>query len=608
MIFLENVSKQFGPKVLFRNLNFRLRPREKLGLVGENGMGKTTLLRIIIRQVAPDSGKVVRRKGARCGLLTQELEGGTESILDRVVLGDPDFLRVKEGMERLEADDEFHSGSPEEWVRQYGELQHEFENLGGYDREARAESILQGLGFRPEQVRHPLNEFSGGWRMRVELARLLLLAPDVLLLDEPTNHLDLRSVVWLESFLKSYEGSILFISHDRRFLNAIAGRIIELDNGTLTSYAGNYDYYEKEKAEREAQLKAQAANQGRRIAEVERFIERFRAKNTKATQVQSRIKMLDKMERVQTAQQTRSVHFRFPQPGRTGRLVLDLKDVDKSYGPVEVYKKFSIHLERGWKVALVGENGAGKSTLLKLMSGTLAPDRGEVKPGANVFRAYYAQHCSEVLESGHTVLESLEEVAPALLRTQKHNILGAFLFSGDDVNKKVAVLSGGERARLALARLMCSGAETATGAGPGGNGKSPAPSFLLLDEPTNHLDMRSREHLAAVLSDYEGSLLTISHDRFFLDCFINRIWEVEDGRIREYIGNYSDYEWAKSKESEESPDPTSSSRPDERLTPQRTDKERRRKEAEERNRRYAKLKPLKSRLSQVEKGLESLMA
>lgn len=602
MIFLENVNKQFGPKILFRALNFRLRPGEKLGLVGENGMGKTTLLKVITEQESVDSGKVVMRKGIRCALLTQELDGGTESILDRVVLGDPDFRHVKAQMKSLEADEDYHSRAPEEWSKKYGELQHRFEDLRGYDREARAKIIMQGLGFLPAQLHRSLSEFSGGWRMRVELARLLLLEPDILLLDEPTNHLDLRSVVWLESFLKSYSGSILFISHDRRFINGLANRIIELDRGTLTAYTGNYDDYERQKAEREAQLVAQAANQGRRVAEVERFIERFRAKSSKATQVQSRVKMLAKMERVETADQSRSVHFRFPQPARMGRIVLELKDIDKSYGALKVYQNFSMQLERGWKAALVGENGAGKSTLLKIMAGVIAPDRGEVKPGANVIRAYYAQHCSEVLNAEHTALESLEEVAYQLPRTQKHSILGAFMFSGDDVNKKVGVLSGGEKARLAIARLLCSGSEMPSASD---SGKPTAPSFLLLDEPTNHLDMRSREHLAAVLEDFEGSVLTISHDRFFLDCFINRVLEVQDGKVREYPGNYSDYEWAKSREAEAGRERLSQKEDSENSL--RGDKEKRRQEAEERNQKYAKLKPLKSQLSKVEEKLETLM-
>ena len=586
MITLQNIHKQYGPKVLFDDVTFHLKPGECVGLVGENGMGKTTLMRIALHREEVDSGKVVVRKGARVAMLDQELTPGTGTVLERVALGDPYFSKVKQDMERLENDHSLHQRAPEEWSKKYGHLQHEFERLGGYERESRAKSILSGLGFKTGQWDEPLEKFSGGWRMRAELGRLLLQNPEVLLLDEPTNHLDLHSVVWLESFLKSFEGSLLLISHDRRFLNGLVGRIVELDRGTLTSTTGNFDNYEKQKAERLALLEAQAVNQGKKIAQVEKFIERFRAKNTKATQVQSRIKMLNKMERVQTITQSKTVHFRFPQPPRTGRIVAELKHLDKSYGDVQVYQDFSIALDRGVKVALVGPNGAGKSTLLKLMTGILEFEKGELKLGANVTRAYYAQHHSETLNPDQTVLQSLEEVAGHLPRTQKQSILGAFLFSGNDVNKKVSVLSGGERSRLALARMMA----------------VPA-SFLLLDEPTNHLDMRSCEVLAAALADYEGTLVTISHDRYFLDGIINRVWEVEDGQVKEYFGNYSNYEWAKAQEAET-----------EKIKQQpakeksgETRKEQKRREAEARNKKHRQLKPLENRLKKVEARLEQVM-
>ena len=587
MIFVEKLNKQFGSKIIFRDVSFHLRPKEKVGLVGENGTGKTTLFKVIIGREPLDSGQVTLRKGLRYGLLEQDQEGGGESALERVVLGDPHFLQVKTELEKLEADEKFED--------RYGELQHEFERLGGYDRDARSKIILQGLGFKPGQWDKPLDQLSGGWRMRVELSRILLQRPDVLLLDEPSNHLDLQSVVWLESFLKSYEGSVLLISHDRKFLNTLATRIFELDRSTLTIYSGNYDDYERLKEDKQTQLESQAANQNRRIAEVERFIERFRAKNTKATQVQSRIKMLDKIERVQTSESSKAIHFRFPQPFRTGKNVLELENVTKSYGALKVYDNFSVTLERGCKVALAGKNGAGKSTLLKMLAGVLLPDSGEVKQGVKVSRSYFAQHQGETLNFKHTVLESLQESAPGLLRTQQRNILGAFLFSGDDVEKKVSVLSGGEKSRLALARMLCGNAASDTNA---------PPSCILLDEPTNHLDMRSREHLAAVLSDYEGSLVIISHDRFFLDGFVNCVWEVADGHAREYNGNYSEYERAKLKEEPIEQEAKAS----ERSVGTSIEKERKRQEAEERNLRYKQLKPLEKRLVEVESRLEILMA
>ncbi|MGP0629819.1 ATP-binding cassette domain-containing protein [Nitrospina sp. 32_T5] len=590
MIQLQNLKKQYGPKVLFDGVGFHLKPGERVGLVGENGMGKTTLFRVIVGQEEVDAGIVHIRKGARVAMLSQELETVNQTVLERVVEGDARFAEVQREMERLQNDTAFHDSRPEEWSRRYGDLQHEFERHGGYERESRAQSILSGLGFRAEQVQKPLETFSGGWRMRAELARLLLQSPDVLLLDEPTNHLDLQSVVWLESFLKSYEGSLLLISHDRRFLNALAGRIAELDRGKLTVYTGNYDDYERQKAERIAQLEAEAANQQRRVAEIERFVERFRAKNTKATQVQSRIKQLEKMERVETHRGTKTIHFRFPQPGRTGRIVARLENVDKAYGPVTVYRDFSIQIERGMKIALVGPNGAGKSTLLKLLAGQVPADAGTLELGHNVTRAYYAQHHVETLNPKHTVLQSLDETAPQLTLTGQRNILGAFLFSGDDVDKKVGVLSGGERSRLSLARMLA----------------APAP-FLLLDEPTNHLDIRSCEILAAALSDFDGTVVTISHDRYFLDGLINRVWEVDGGQVKEYLGNFSHYEWMKRKEEERAAEAESKSPSSEIATPARRDKEQKRKEAEERNRRYRQLKPLKERAEALEKKLEDVM-
>jgi ATP-binding cassette, subfamily F, member 3 len=587
VIFIEKLNKQFGSKIIFRDVSFHLKPKEKVGLVGENGTGKTTLFKVITGRESIDSGQVTLRKGLRYGLLEQDQEGGDVSALERVVLGDPHFLEVKTELEKLEVEQKFQD--------RYGELQHEFERLGGYDREARAKIILQGLGFKNGEWCKPLNQLSGGWRMRVELSRILLQRPDVLLLDEPSNHLDLQSVVWLESFLQSYEGSVLLISHDRKFLNTLVTRIFELNRSTLTIYSGNYDDYEKLKEDKQAQLESQVANQNRRIAEVERFIERFRAKNTKATQVQSRIKMLNKLERVQTADSNKAIHFRFPQPVRTGKNVLELKNVSKSYGSLKVYDNFSVTLERGCKVALAGENGAGKSTLLKMLAGVLLPDSGVVMQGVKVSRSYFAQHQGETLNFKHTVLESLQESAPGLLRTQQRNILGAFLFSGDDVEKKVSVLSGGEKSRLALARMLC-GNSSFTNNSP--------PSCILLDEPTNHLDIRSREHLAAVLSDYEGSLVIISHDRFFLDGFVNRVWEVADGHAREYNGNYSEYERIKLKEEPIEQEDKAS----EKSVSTSVEKERKRQEAEERNLRYKKLKPLEKRLVEVESRLEILMA
>ena len=374
MIYLQNLHKQFGPKIILKNVNFHLRPGERVGLVGENGTGKTTLFRIIMKTESSDSGKIIFRKGAQAATLEQELNAYNGSVLERVISGDHSLQVIRRKMDDLEKQISSDPTS-EAATSHYGKLQHQFEQLNGYELEPRASTILSGLGFSDDKFKKPLNEFSGGWRMRVEMARLLLQNPDILLLDEPTNHFDLKSVEWLEGFLKNYDGSLLLISHDRRFLNNLVTRIIELDRGILTAYSGNYNDFERLKKEREAQLLSESVNQQKRITEIERFIERFRAKNTKATQVQSRIKMLNKMERIETMTDTKTVGFRFPQPVRTGRISMELDKIDKSYGDNIVYQNFSIRIERGWKVALVGENGAGKSTLMKLLAGIISHDR-----------------------------------------------------------------------------------------------------------------------------------------------------------------------------------------------------------------------------------------
>ena len=589
MIYLQNLHKQFGSKIILKNINFHLRPGERVGLVGENGTGKTTLFRIMMNTESSDSGKIVFRKGAQAATLEQELNPYSGSVLERVISGNHSLQVIRRKMDDLEKK-MCSKPTSEAATSHYGKLQHQFEQLNGYELEPRACAILSGLGFSNDKLKKPLNEFSGGWRMRVEMARLLLQNPDILLLDEPTNHFDLKSVEWLEGFLKKYDGSLLLISHDRRFLNNLVTRIVELDRGVLTSYSGDYNDFERLKKEREAQLVSESMNQQKRISEIERFIERFRAKNTKATQVQSRIKMLNKMERIETMTDTKTVGFRFPQPVRTGRISIELEKIEKSYGNNIVYQNFSIRIERGWKVALVGENGAGKSTLIKLLAGIVPHDSGQIQLGHNVTRSYYAQHQADTLDPKKTVLESIDELSHNLLRTQIRTILGSFLFSGDDVNKKISVLSGGERSRLSLARMLA----------------SPS-SLLLLDEPTNHLDMRSCEVLSAALADYEGTLCVISHDRFFLDGFVNRVWEIKQGSVSEYIGNYSDYENSKSQEREiELSNQTTSTRKPS-ISPPQQSHGRKRIEAENRNIKHQTLKPLRSNLKKLETRLETVL-
>ena len=589
MIYLQNLHKQFGSKIILKNINFHLRPGERVGLVGENGTGKTTLFRIMMNTESSDSGKIVFRKGAQAATLEQELNAYSGSVLERVISGNHSLQVIRRKMDDLEKK-MCSKPTSEAATSHYGKLQHQFEQLNGYELEPRACAILSGLGFSNDKLKKPLNEFSGGWRMRVEMARLLLQNPDILLLDEPTNHFDLKSVEWLEGFLKKYDGSLLLISHDRRFLNNLVTRIVELDRGVLTSYSGDYNDFERLKKEREAQLVSESMNQQKRISEIERFIERFRAKNTKATQVQSRIKMLNKMERIETMTDTKTVGFRFPQPVRTGRISMELEKIEKSYGNNIVYQNFSIRIERGWKVALVGENGAGKSTLIKLLAGIVPHDSGQIQLGHNVTRSYYAQHQADTLDPKKTVLESIDELSHNLLRTQIRTILGSFLFSGDDVNKKISVLSGGERSRLSLARMLA----------------SPS-SLLLLDEPTNHLDMRSCEVLSAALADYEGTLCVISHDRFFLDGFVNRVWEIKQGSVSEYIGNYSDYENSKSQEREIELSNQAISTRKPSISPPQQSHGRKRIEAENRNIKHQTLKPLRSNLKKIETRLETVL-
>ena len=589
MIYLQNLHKQFGSKIILKNINFHLRPGERVGLVGENGTGKTTLFRIMMNTESSDSGKIVFRKGAQAATLEQELNPYSGSVLERVISGNHSLQVIRRKMDDLEKK-MCSKPTSEAATSHYGKLQHQFEQLNGYELEPRACAILSGLGFSNDKLKKPLNEFSGGWRMRVEMARLLLQNPDILLLDEPTNHFDLKSVEWLEGFLKKYDGSLLLISHDRRFLNNLVTRIVELDRGVLTSYSGDYNDFERLKKEREAQLVSESMNQQKRISEIERFIERFRAKNTKATQVQSRIKMLNKMERIETMTDIKTVGFRFPQPVRTGRISMELEKIEKSYGNNIVYQNFSIRIERGWKVALVGENGAGKSTLIKLLAGIVPHDSGQIQLGHNVTRSYYAQHQADTLDPKKTVLESIDELSHNLLRTQIRTILGSFLFSGDDVNKKISVLSGGERSRLSLARMLA----------------SPS-SLLLLDEPTNHLDMRSCEVLSAALADYEGTLCVISHDRFFLDGFVNRVWEIKQGSVSEYIGNYSDYENSKSQEREIELSNQAISTRKPSISPPQQSHGRKRIEAENRNIKHQTLKPLRSNLKKIETRLETVL-
>ena len=525
MIQLETISKTYGGQALFRELSWTITSGERIGLVGPNGAGKTTLCRILAALEEPDEGRVSQVRGATVGYLPQEVAvSGDRSVLGEALSGYDEVWQLEREMEDVAAALAAAPPDADALTARYGDLQHRFEARGGYRLETEAKTILGGLGFRPDELARSLVEFSGGWRMRAALARLLLLRPSLLLLDEPTNHLDLESLGWLESFLADYDGTVVVVSHDRYFLNRMVTSIADLGAGGLTVYPGDYDDFLVERDARRELLEAQARNQAKRIAEIERFIERFRYKATKARQVQSRVKMLARIERIDLDREARHIRLAFSHPPRTGRRVASLRGVAKAYGDVVVYRGVDFEVERGEKVALVGVNGAGKSTLLKLLAGTLAFDAGERTLGTHVAVHYYAQHQLDALDPARTALEELEAVAPDLGNTRLRTILGAFLFSGDAVEKRISVLSGGEKARVALAKMLV----------------RPA-ALLCLDEPTNHLDLASREILEQALGAFPGTIVFISHDRYFINRIATRIVHVERGTLTSYLGSYDDY-------------------------------------------------------------------
>jgi len=518
---LEAVAKRYGDRVLFRDVTWQLGGRERVGLVGPNGIGKTTLCRLLAGEEAPDAGRIGRARDETIGYLPQEVAGeATGSVLGAVLAAFPEVWTLERELERTAA----RLGTDETLTARYGDLQHRFEALGGYRLETEARVLLGGLGFRDPDLGRPLAEFSGGWRMRAALARLLLRRPAILLLDEPTNHLDLESLAWLEGHLEAYDGAVVVVSHDRYFLNRMVTAVAELSPEGLQLYPGDYDAYLAQRGARAALLEARARNQAGRVAEIERFVERFRYKATRARQVQSRIKMLERLPRIERQGPARRIRFAFPAPPRTGRSVVRLEGVHKAYGATVVYAGVDLEVERGERVALVGPNGAGKSTLLRLVAGVLPPDRGERTLGAHVSAHYYAQHQVAALDPARTVLEEMEAAAPELGRTRLRTLLGAFLFSGDAVEKTVAVLSGGEKARVALARMLV----------------RPAP-LLCLDEPTNHLDLAARAVLEDALEEFEGTLVFISHDRYFINRLATRVVEVRAGRLTSHLGGYDDY-------------------------------------------------------------------
>ena len=527
---LEGLAKGYAGRRLFEGVDLDVRPGDRIALVGPNGAGKTTLLRIVAGLEPPDAGRVALPRGARVGLLRQEIDPTLErSVREEAAtaLSRLDALAAEIAAleERIGELGRAGRDVPAELAQRYDRARAAFELGGGFEREARVERVLAGLGFEAEDRARPLRSFSGGWLMRVELAKLLLADPDLLLLDEPTNHLDLPSIQWFEATLESFRGAVIAISHDRAFLRRFAARVAELEGGRFTVYEGGYDRYLEERAERRRQLLARKATQDREIAQVERFVERFRYKASKARQVQSRVKALEKLERIEAPAAARKrLRLRIPEPERAGDPVVALEGIRKSYGATRVYDGVDLTVRRGDHLALVGPNGAGKSTLLRILAGTLPFDGGARRLGHAVRVGFFAQHQLEALDPTRTVLEEIASVARLEDVPRLRGQLGAFLFSGDDVEKKVGVLSGGEKARLALAKMLL----------------RPA-NLLVLDEPTNHLDVEACEVLEEGLREWEGTLVVISHDRAFLNAVATRVVEVRAGRLREFPGNYDAY-------------------------------------------------------------------
>jgi ATP-binding cassette subfamily F protein 3 len=524
VIALEAVSKSYGGRPVLAGVTLRVGHGERVGLVGDNGAGKTTLCRIAAGAEPPDAGRVHLDRGATVGYLPQETRGEAErSVLAEALSGHEALWRLEGALEDLARAMARPDPDPA-LIERYGEVQHRFESMGGYRLEVRAKVILGGLGFRPEEMHRPLREFSGGWRTRAALARLLLVHPALLLLDEPTNHLDLASLEWLEGFLAAYDGAVVIVSHDRYFLNRVVTVVAELAGGGVTVYPGGYDDFLVEREARRRLLEARARNQARQVGEIERFIERFRYKATKARQVQSRVKMLERLERIDVGPAARPIRVEFPPPPRAGRAVARLSGIHKAYGDRVVYVGVDLTIERGERVALVGPNGAGKSTLLKILAGVLPFERGERVLGPHVAVHYYAQHQLDALAPTRTALEELAEAAPELPVSRLRALLGRFLLGGDAADRRVAVLSGGEKARVALARMLV----------------RPA-ALLCLDEPTNHLDLASKEVLEAALAAFAGTIVFISHDRYFINRLATRVVEVGAGRLASFLGNYDDH-------------------------------------------------------------------
>ena len=527
MIRLDNISKQNGHHLLFIDASMGIQKGEKVGLVGPNGAGKSTIFRMIAGQDRPDDGQVSIETGMTIGYFSQDVgEMSGQSAVMAVMDGVGPASALAAEMAQLEAAmvDPDQAANMDALVQRYGEVQGRFEELDGYALDARAREVLAGLSFSQERMDGDVGLLSGGWKMRVALARILVMRPDGMLLDEPSNHLDLESLIWLEEFLKTYDGALLMTSHDRAFMNRIIGKIVEIDGGSLTTYSGDYDFYEQQRALSEKQRQAQFERQQAMLAKEIKFIERFKARASHAAQVQSRVKKLDKIEKIELPRRRQIVQFEFRAPPRSGDDVAGLRNVHKAYGSQSIYAGLDFQVRRKERWCVLGANGAGKSTLLKLVTGTAEPDAGKVVIGSNVRIGYFAQHSMDLLDGDDTIFESLDKSFPQAGQGALRNLAGAFGFSGDDIEKSCRVLSGGEKARLVMAKMLFD-----------------PPNFLVLDEPTNHLDMATKEMLVASLSEFEGTMLFVSHDRHFLAALSNRVLEVPPEGVHQYGGGYTEY-------------------------------------------------------------------
>ena len=526
MISINNLSYFLGDRILYQDASLFIGPRDRIGLIGLNGTGKSTLLRMIIGDMPPASGEITMSKETTVGFLNQDLLSyqSDEPILEVAMQAFSEAHDLQYEIDKVLA--KMEENYSDDLVDKLARLQERFEAIDGYSIQSKAEEILEGIGFKTQDLKRPLREFSGGWRMRVMLAKLLLERPSLLMLDEPTNHLDLPSIQWIEQYLQTYDGAYIIVSHDRTFLDRTVNKIVEVTNGRLDLYSGNYSFYEKEKDQRKEIQQNAYENQQQKIKQTERFIERFRAQANKAKQAQSRVKMLEKMDRVEEPVDTNvQVNFKFNFKTRSGKKVKTLDNISKSYGDLTILDNTSASIVRGDKIALIGANGKGKSTLLRIIAGT-EPYEGHVENGHNVMETFYAQHQLESLNVGHEILEELKLEGSGKTEQELRNVLGCFLFSDEEVFKKIKVLSGGEKSRVALAKTLISEA-----------------NFLLLDEPTNHLDMLSVSILVQALQQYEGTFLLVSHDRHFISEVANKIWYIEDKEIKEYPGTYKEFEW-----------------------------------------------------------------